>query len=111
MSTQKKRKSHRELTNHRQLVKKLIKSEPDLIEMLDEKSEWECRTGPVTPDFAEGKHKSIVYLSGYNVVLLKKMVRDELKADPCTKVSKSTIINRMVEYFLDNNTNAKSRKM
>jgi len=96
---------------HRKHVTRIIKNDKDLRELLAEKAEPEHRTGPVTPDYAEKKHKNVIYLSGTNVVLLKKMVRDEEKADPYTKVTKSVIVNRMVEYFLENHKNAKSRKM
>lgn len=96
---------------HKQRVEKMIKRERDLVELITQKTTQKFTNGPRKPHYAEGKHKSVVYLSGTNIVLLKKMVRDEKKADPWTKVTKSVILNRMVEYFLENHTNAKSRKI
>ena len=96
---------------HKQRVKNIIKREGDLVELLNQKTSQKFTNGPRKPDYAEGKHKSIMYLTGTNVVLLKKMVRDEQKADPRTKVTKSAIVNRMMEYFLENHTNTKSRKI
>jgi len=96
---------------HDSKVMCMIRNEPDLLKIILQAADEEHRTGPKTPPYAEGKHKSIVYLSGTNVVLLKKMVRDEKKADCNTKVTRSVIINHMIEYYLENHTTKESRKI
>lgn len=97
--------------SHKDTVVNLVKKEPDLLKMLLEETEPQYRTGPVTPDFADKKHKTVVYLSGVNVILLKKMVQDSKKNNEFTKVTKSVILNRMMEYYLESHPNKKSRKI
>lgn len=96
---------------HKTKVSRMVKDDPELLDLLNSVHEPQFRSGPATPAYAERKHKHVVYLSGVNEILLKKMVQDEQKADSCTKVTKSVIVNHMIEYFLENHTNAKSRKM
>jgi len=96
---------------HVDRVKRLVRREPDLLETLIQPYKPTFKQGPRKPPYAEAKQKSVVNMTGANIILLKKMVRDELKADSCTKVTKSLIVNYMMEYYLENHTDAKSRKM
>ena len=99
------------LITHKDRVRKLVKKDPDLLEMLLEETASKPRRGATPPDFAEMKHKTVVCLSGVNVVLLQKMIRDTENKNKFTKVTKSVILNRMMEYYLKNHTTKPSRKM
>ncbi len=85
---------------HKERVAEFIHSDEDLLNKLFEPAPVVIRTGPSKPSFGDGKQKSIIYLSGTNVILLDKMMliaNEGIKTKKKGKETKSSIINRIIE--------------
>ncbi len=97
---------------HKENVAEFVHSDEDLLNKLFEpapEETEEIRTGPITPPFAEGKQKSIIYLSGINLILIDKMMRlanEGIKTKKKGKETKSSIINRVIENTFKNDPDA-----
>ena len=94
---------------HKERVAQLVVKDQDLIEMLFQYTPEKKRTGPKTPAFADGVHKEISYLTGTNVVYLRYLVQESARKAELVEQkgnSKSTLLNRMIEFYLENNQNA-----
>ena len=91
---------------HRERVAQLVSQDIELMQKLFEPA-VDTRTagGPAKPPYANRKHKQSCHLTGTNIILLMKLVKDaEVKAKEegaPNKVSKSSIINDMIEYWME----------
>ena len=94
------------IITHRERVAELISNESELLTRLFE-APIDTRkrgNGPAKPSYANRKLKTICYLSGANIILLEKLVKNAQEKMPegqKSKETKSAIINRMIEYWLE----------
>jgi len=84
---------------HKERVAQLVVTETDLIEELFKAPEESglVRTGPRKTPYADNKHKTIIYLTGTNVILLEKFAR----MTNIDKNVKSAIVNKIIESFVE----------
>lgn len=94
---------------HKERVAELVHTDEDLITKLFEPAPKVIRTGPSKLPYAEGKQKSIIYLSGTNLILLDKMLRlanQGIMTKRKGKETKSSILNRIFEEYFEINPDA-----
>ena len=92
---------------HRELVAKIVRGQPELLQKLFEPAPEDTRRGghgPPKPPYAEARFKHAVYLSGANETLLKELVRlstesAKRKGVP-HKQTKSLWLNTIIEQWL-----------
>ena len=83
---------------HKERVAQLVVTDTDLIEELFKAPEESglVRSGPRKTPYADKRHKEIIYLTGTNIILMKKLIR--MVNDP---KAKSAILNKMIEFFVE----------
>lgn len=94
---------------HKERIAEFIYLDENLLAQLFEPGPNEFRTGPSTPAFAEKKQKSIIYLTGANLILLDKIMslaNKGIKTERKGKETKSSILNRIIENCFKNNPEA-----
>ena len=94
-------------TTHRERVAQLVSQDIELMQKLFEPA-VDTRiagNGPAKPPYAQGRHKQSCHLTGTNIILLMKLVKNaEAKAKEegvTNKLSKSVLINDMIEFWME----------
>lgn len=94
----------KKLIEYYQLVTDLIANDPDLLkELVQAVPPNNNKQGPKMPPFAIARHKEVVFLSGINKVLLKKLVL--ISKENKSSKSKSDIVNEIFQFWVENNGN------